>query len=102
MDRIALLKSYLEKTPEDSFLKHALALEYVKLNKDAEAVKLFEDLLSFDPYYAGSYYHLGKALERTGNREKALAIYQKGMEVAGELKDHHTERELQQAVDDIS
>lgn len=33
MERTETLKSYLEKMPNDSFLKHALGLEYLKLNK---------------------------------------------------------------------
>lgn len=101
MDRIALLKSYLEKTPGDSFLKHALALEYMKLHEENKAIRLFEKLLSDDPDYVGSYYHWGKALEKTGEPEKALSIYQKGMMVARKLKDTHTAAELQQAADDL-
>lgn len=101
MDRIALLKSYLEKTPEDSFLKHALALEYVKLNEDEEAIKLFEELLSQHPDYVGSYYHLGKALEKTGNSAKALATYQKGMEIARQSDDRRAASELQHAADEL-
>lgn len=101
MDRIALLKSYLEKTPDDSFLKHALALEYIKLTEENKAIGLFEELLAHDPDYIGSYYHLGKALERTGHPEKALIIYQKGIEMARRLKDSHSAAELQQAADDL-
>ncbi len=101
MDRIALLKSYLEKTPDDSFLKHALALEYMKLHREEEAIRWFEELLAHDPDYTGSYYHLGKALEKAGNTEKALAVYQKGIETALKLKDSHAAAELQQAADDL-
>jgi hypothetical protein len=42
MDRIAQLKAFLEKTPDDSFVQHALALEYIKRNDDAAAKGLFE------------------------------------------------------------
>lgn len=101
MDRIALLKSYLEKIPDDSFLKHALALEYLKLHEENNAIRLFEELLTHDPDYIGSYYHLGKALEKTGETEKAFAIFQKGIEIARKLKDTHAAAELQQAVDDL-
>lgn len=101
MDRIALLESYLGKSPEDSFLKHALALELIKLHEENKAIALFEELLSHNPDYVGSYYHLGKALERTGNTGKAIGIYQKGIEIARKLKDNHTAAELQQAVDDL-
>ncbi|MGH2644639.1 MAG: tetratricopeptide repeat protein [Chitinophagaceae bacterium] len=101
MDRIALLKSYLKKTPEDSFLKHALALEYLKLHEENKAIGLFEELLILNPDYVGSYYHLGKALEKTGNPEKALTVYQKGIEIAKKLNDNHAAAELQQAADNL-
>ena len=42
MDRIAKLKELLETNPRDSFLQHALALEYIKLGDDDTAKKLFE------------------------------------------------------------
>ena len=41
MERIDKLKTFLANSPNDSFLKHALALEYVKLGDEAGARKLF-------------------------------------------------------------
>ena len=99
MDRLELLKSYLAKTPQDSFLNHALALEYIKLGRDTEAITLFEELLRRDPDYVGSYYHLGAALERTGDPSGALAAYQRGMAVARQQRHNHALSELQQAAD---
>lgn len=99
MDRLELLKSYLAKTPHDSFLNHALALEYIKLGRDTEAIKLFGDLLAREPEYVGSYYHLGAAQERTGDLSGALATYHKGIAVARQQAAEHALRELQQAAD---
>ena len=33
MEKIEKLKSFLNNSPEDPFLKHALALEYIKTGK---------------------------------------------------------------------
>jgi Tfp pilus assembly protein PilF len=101
MDRIQKLQEYLEKTPQDNFLKHALALEYIKLNNDAEARELFENILSRSPDYIGSYYHLAKLLERAGEIEAAIEWYEKGMTAAKEAKDQHAYNELQAAYDDL-
>ena len=101
MDRIALLKDYLRKSPEDAFLNHALALEYVKLGQDPEAITHFERVLNNNPDYIGSYYHLAKALERRGARDKAITIYEQGLQVAGRLQDAHARGELQAAYDDL-
>ena len=101
MDRIVKLKEFLEASPEDSFLQHALALEYVKLSNDAEAKKLFEAILSRDPGYIGSYYHLGKLLERTGEADAAIKAYETGMQYAKNAGDNHAYNELQGAYEDL-
>ena len=37
MDRIDKLKEFLLANPADSFVQHALGLEYIKLDRNAEA-----------------------------------------------------------------
>jgi Tfp pilus assembly protein PilF len=101
MDRISKLKAFLESSPEDSFLKHALALEYIKLNDDNAARRLFEEVLEHEPGYVGSYYHLGKLLERAGEQDLAASIYEKGMAVAKDAKDMHAYNELLAAFEDL-
>ena len=101
MDRINKLKEYLKTSPDDSFLKHALALEYIKIGEDNDAKKLFEDILAKDATYIGSYYHLAKLLERTGNNEDAIKWYEKGMAAAKEAGDQHSYNELQAAYEDL-
>jgi len=101
MDRINKLLEYLQTSPNDSFLQHALALEYVKTGDDNAARKLFESLLAHDPAYVGSYYHLGKLLERTGNNDLALQWYEKGMTAAKETGNQHAYNELQAAYEDL-
>ncbi len=102
MNRIEQLKAYLENSQDDSFLQHALALEYIKLDQDTEAKILFEELLSREPSYVGSYYHLGKLLERIGNNENALLVYQKGMQQATQAGDRHSYVELEAAFEDLN
>ena len=101
MDRIQKLLDFLEKTPDDNFLKHALALEYIKANEAFKARQLFEDILSKNPDYIGSYYHLAKLLEQTGERENAISWYEKGMAAAKKAGDNHAYNELQSAYEDL-
>ncbi len=100
MERIDKLKTFLEKSPNDSFLKHALALEYVKLGEEAGARQLFEEILTQDPAYIGSYYHLGKLLERTGELQLAIEWYEKGMAASKAAGDRHAYGELQGAYEE--
>jgi len=101
MERIEKLKAFLAQNPADSFVQHALALEYVKLNKEEEARQEFERLLQRDENYVGSYYHLAKLLERLGKKDEAIACYEKGLRIAKELKDNHAYNELQAAYEDL-
>lgn len=101
MNRIDKLKEFLQTSPTDSFLQHALALEYVKERNDAEAKNLFESILEREPTYVGSYYHLGKLLERQNEIATAIEIYTKGMIEAKAAKDNHSYNELQGALEDL-
>ena len=101
MDRVARLQEFLKASPGDNFLEHALALEYVKAGNDAAARQVFETILLRDPGYVGSYYHLGKLLERVGEPAMATAWYGKGMEAAKAAGDNHALGELRAAYEDL-
>ena len=101
MTRIEQLKEFLKLQQKDSFLQHALALEYIKLNNEEEAKDLFESILENNPAYVGSYYHFAKLLDRIGKTDMAISIYQKGMEVAKNANDLHTFNELQSAYEEL-
>lgn len=102
MNRIEKLKEFLEKDPMDSFVRHALALEYVKLGDVPMARRIWEELLAHDPASVGSYYHLGKLLEGLGEEEQALGWYRKGMEAAKAAGEKRAYNELQGAYDELS
>ncbi len=101
MEKIEKLRSFLSNSPEDPFLNHALALEYIKLGNDSEARRLFLKILTRDPSYIGSYYHLARLLERAGESENAKTWYEKGMITAKQSGDIHAFNELQAAYEDL-
>jgi Tfp pilus assembly protein PilF len=101
MDRIEKLKEFLAANPADSFVQHALALEYIKLGDDNQAKALFENILNRDENYIGSYYHLAKLLERNDSKEEAIRWYEKGMQKAKEAGDNHAYNELLMAYEDL-
>ncbi len=102
MDRIAKLKEFLQATPNDSFLRHALGLELLKLGNDQEAKQTFEALLADDPAYVGTYLHIGLLVQRLGEEKEALQWFEKGMAQARKLNDKHALSELQNAYDDLN
>lgn len=102
MDRIEKLREFLKADPKDSFIQHALALELIKAGDDLGAQKLFEDILLRDPGYIGSYYHLAKLYERSGDIEAAIRWYEKGMEEAKKSGENKTYNELRSAYEELT
>ncbi len=101
-ERIKKLETFLRQSPDDCFLNHALALEYIKEGQDEQARFFFEKNRVHDPGYVATYYHLGKLLERAGNTEDALAAYEDGMQRAKIAGDMHAYRELQAAYEQLA
>jgi Tfp pilus assembly protein PilF len=102
MDRIEKLKEFLAADPHDSFVKHALAMEYLALGKEAMARQLLEEVLERDADAIGSYYQLGKLLERVGENKLALQWYERGMEAARRAGEKRAYNELRTAYDDLA
>jgi Tfp pilus assembly protein PilF len=101
MDRITRIQEFLQANPQDNFLRHALALEYIKIGNDQQAKALFTTILTESPDYVGSYYHLAKLLEKLQLTNEAIAWYEKGMQAAKAAKDQHAYNELQAAYEDL-
>lgn len=101
MDRIEQLQIFLKEKPNDCFLKHALALEYVKKGDDQQARKLFEENRDYDASYVPTYYHLGQLLERIDEPDEAARIYEQGMEQAKQAQDNHSYSELRSVYDEL-
>lgn len=98
MSRIQQLEEFIKETPNDPFLHYALTMEYVKANDIEKSRSGFESMIANYPDYVGTYYHYGKLLEKTNNKEEAIIIYQKGIEVARAARNMHAMGELQGAL----
>jgi Tfp pilus assembly protein PilF len=101
MNRIEKILEFLNQQPKDNFLRHALALEYIKIGEELKAKDLFIEILEETPDYIGSYYHLAKILEKLQDKTAAIEWYEKGMAAAKLAKDDHAYRELQGAYEDL-
>lgn len=98
MNRIEQLQAFLKDSPDDAFLNYALATEHVSAGDDAQAEEIFKNLLTTHPGYIATYYHLGKLLERKGQKEAAMDIYRAGIEKAKQTGERHSLSELQSAL----
>ena len=102
MDRIEKLKDFLRAEPDDPFVKHALALEYIIQGDTDTARRLLEEVLTRNPEAVGSYYQLGKLLEGIGETRLAMEWYEKGMAAAKAAGEKRAYNELQSAYDELT
>jgi len=99
--RIAKLKEFLAKDPNDSFTRYALALEHAGQGETGLAVSMLNDLIQRDPKYIPAYQQLGYAYQKLERREDAMEIFKRGIRVATEQGDLHARSEMQDALDDL-
>lgn len=93
-----MILDMLKHNADDTFLRYAVALEYVKLDQKEKAIQYLKSLVKDFPDYLATYYQLGKLLEEKGKTDKAIEIYKQGREVAKTQKDSKTLGELGEAL----
>jgi Tfp pilus assembly protein PilF len=101
MDRIKILKGFLDENPKDSFSRYALALEYVKLGQNDDAVREFEAVKTGDPNYVATYFQLGQLYQKLGKSHEAEKTFRTGITVAAKIGDEHTKSELEGALEGL-
>jgi Tfp pilus assembly protein PilF len=102
MNRIEILKGFLKENSNDSFSRYALALEYVKVAQNEDALREFEAVRNNDPDYVATYYQLGQLYQKLGRTHDAEKTYRTGITVAAKAGDEHTRSELEAALEGIS
>jgi len=99
MNRIEILKGFLNENSNDSFSRYALALEYVKLGQNEDAVREFETVKKKDPDYVATYFQLGQLYQKMGQTHEAEKTFRTGIAVAAKMGDEHTRSELEGALE---
>jgi Tfp pilus assembly protein PilF len=87
------------QSPEDSFLRYGLAMEYRNTGDLNRAMEEFNALMAAAPDYVTSYFHAGQTLERLGRLDEAREVYLRGVDAATRKGDQHARSELQGALD---
>jgi predicted Zn-dependent protease len=81
-NRIEVFKQMLAAEPENTMVMFGLAKEYEKVGEAREIIALLENYLAKADDEGNAYGVLAKAYEQIGDREKARAAYEKGIEVS--------------------
>jgi predicted Zn-dependent protease len=81
-NRIEVFKQMLETDPNNTMVQFGLANEYLKAEDYAQAIPALENYLQQADDEGAAYGMLAKAYEKTGDREKAKAALERGIEVS--------------------
>ena len=81
-NRIDVFRQMLESDPENTMVMFGLAKEYEKLGQHDEIINILETYLAKADDEGNAYGVLAKAYDRSGNREKAIETYKKGIDVS--------------------
>jgi predicted Zn-dependent protease len=99
--RIELLQETVKSSPDNTFVRYALAIELSNSGEPQSAWPHFEYLLTHHPEYPATYYQAGKFLAKQGRRDEARSVLAKGIEVTGSQGNLHAQSELQAALDEL-
>jgi predicted Zn-dependent protease len=81
-NRIEVFRQMLEADPENTMVMFGLAKEYEKIGKYDEVIETLQTYLSKTDDEGNAYGTLAAAYDKTGQREKAIETYKKGIEVS--------------------
>ena len=82
MNRIEVFKQMLDSDPSNTMVMFGLAKEYEKLARHDEVIRVLEDYLSKTDDEGNAYGTLANAYLLSGDREKAIETYKKGIDVS--------------------
>ena len=81
-NRIEVFRQMLDAEPDNTMVMFGLAKEYEKLAQYDEVINLLENYLARTDDEGNAFGVLANAYARSGNREKAIETYNKGIDVS--------------------
>jgi Tfp pilus assembly protein PilF len=94
MSVVENLEAMLARGQDNTLLRYSLGSEYLKAGNCARAAEHLRVCLSRDPTYSAAWKLLGKALAEGGQRDDAIAAYEKGIAAAEKRGDIQAAREM--------
>jgi predicted Zn-dependent protease len=82
MDRIEVFEQMLRDDPSNTMVMFGLAKEYEKLGQHTEVIRVLEDYLSKADDEGNAYGTLANAYAVSGDRDKAIEAYKRGIDVS--------------------
>lgn len=99
--REKMFQQVLEIDVEDTVALYGMGDVAFYRENYKEAVIYLEKVVALDEKYSAAYLLLGKALEATGNLERAMQVYKKGIDVASKRGDMMPANEMQSRLNQL-
>ena len=81
-NRIEVFEQMIAADPDNTMVMFGLAKEYEKEGRLEDVIRLLEDYLAKADDEGNAYGTLAAAYEKSGNREKAIEAYKRGIDVS--------------------
>lgn len=81
-EAVEQLSQAVEIAPDDVMVHFELANALMAVNRGADAIPHYQQVIAVEPYFADPCFRLGVALQNAGQREGALAAYRAYLERA--------------------
>jgi len=94
MNRREKLEALLVESPDDPFLRYALALAFASEGDAARAREGLGDLLQSAPEYVPAYLQLAQLQVDEGRADLAKPVLARGIEMARRAGESHAEEEM--------
>ncbi len=82
MNRIEVFEQMIADDPSNTMVMFGLAKEYEKLGQHGDVIRILEDYLSKADDEGNAYGTLANAYALSGDREKAIDTYRRGIDVS--------------------
>jgi predicted Zn-dependent protease len=94
MDRIAILTEILAASPEDTFARYGLAMEYAKAGQIEQALAEFKTLIEKNPDYTPAYFMAAQTLASADRPDEAKRMLVDGISSARRTGNTHAQSEM--------
>lgn len=94
MSRLSQILTLLAESPDDPFLRFALAKEWESEGDSDEALRAWSWFPKHCPTYTGFYYHYARLLYQSGREKEARAVLADGLGTTRAQGEWHDHREL--------
>lgn len=101
MSRREELETMLKDSPNDTFLRYALAIELDNESEHHRSMDLHRSLMTDTPAYVPSFFMLGQQLVRLDREEEAKEVLQQGITAAQLQENLHAMAEMTEFLESL-